>query len=392
MKWASAIAVQMTAEAAVLDVCDSLRTQLAGESPQLLLVFASPHYREAFVRLPSLLLAQFPGATLIGCSGGGIIGTSRLGDSLEVERGPALAVTAAVLPGVQLTTFHYELNDLPKSPEAWHAVVPPSTNPAFLLLPEPYSCDLEQLITGLDAAYPGAATAGGVASGGRGAGDHALFEGSTMYRDGVVGVALSGNVVMDTLVAQGCRPIGAPSIITRCERNLLLELGGQPALPVLKQLFETLDPQERQLFRSSLFLGIQMKDDQLEYQHGDFLIRNVLGVEPDRNAVVVGAMLTPYQAVQFHLRDADASAEDLRKHLVLHRQSRPTPQGALLFSCLGRGEGLYGRSGYDSQLFAQHMGPVPLTGFFCNGEIGPVSGTTFVHGYTSSFALLSPRN
>ena len=386
MKWASAISTQPEATTAIAETAAAVKEELGDQAADLVILFASPHYRDSMVLLPSLVREKFPRARLIGCTGGGIIGAGR-----EVEHRPAISLTAASLPGVQLQPFHFDLDELPSTPAAWHRVVDPSSEPSFLLLPEPFSCDIEQLISGLDAAYPTAPKAGGVASGGRGAGSNALFLDGEMLRDGVVGLALSGDVAIDTLVAQGCRPIGTPLLITRCEDNVILELGGQPALTVLRDLFDTLDAHDRELFRSSLFLGIQMKDDLIEYRHGDFLIRNMMGINPDRNAVVVGAMLQPYQAVQFHLRDAEASAEDLRQHLGEYCRSGHKPSGALLFSCLGRGEHLYGQPDHDSNLVLSYLGKLPVGGFFCNGEIGPVGGTTFQHGYTSSFALLRPR-
>ena len=386
MKWASSISTQADATAAVAEAAEALRQELGELTADLIVVFASPHYRDSMVRLPSLIRDRFPGARLIGCTGGGIIGAGR-----EIEHRPALSITAASLPGVQLHPFHFDLDELPSTPAAWHRVVDPSLDPAFLLLPEPFSCDIELLLNGLDAAFPAARKVGGVASGGRGAGSNALFLDGEMLRDGVVGLGLTGNVVIDTLVAQGCRPIGTPLIITRCEDNIILELGGQPALTVLRTLFDTLDGRDRELFRSSLFLGVQMKDDVIEYRHGDFLIRNMMGINPDRNAVVVGGLMKPYQAVQFHLRDAEASAEDLRQHLDAYCRSGNKPAGALLFSCLGRGENLYGQPDHDSNLVISYLGNLPVGGFFCNGEIGPVGDTTFQHGYTSSFALLRPR-
>lgn len=385
MKWASAISTQPEAASAVAEAAAAVQLELGGQA-DLVILFAAPHYRDALVRLPSLVRDKFPRARLIGCTGGGIIGAGR-----EIEHRAALSLTAAVLPRVQLQPFHFDLDELPASPAAWHRVVDPRSQPAFLLLPEPFSCDTEQLINGLDAAYPVARKVGGVASGGRGAGSNALFIDGEMLRDGMVGLALSGDVVIDTIVAQGCRPIGTPHLITRCEDNVILELGGQPALTVLRGLFDTLDAHDRELFRSSLFLGIQMKDDLIEYRQGDFLIRNMMGINPERNAVVVGAMVQQYQAVQFHLRDAEASAEDLRQHLVAYCRTGHKPTGALLFSCLGRGEHLYQQPDHDSNLVLSYLGKLPLGGFFCNGEIGPVGGTTFLHGYTSSFALLRPR-
>jgi small ligand-binding sensory domain FIST len=199
---------------------------------------------------------------------------------------------------------------------------------------------------------------------------------------------LSGDVAVDTVVAQGCRPIGDPMFVTRSERNVIHELDGRRAAVVLQDLFARAPAEDKALFRSSLFLGVVMREDCQEYGHGDFLIRNVLGVDPRSASIVVGAAVRDSMVVQFHLRDARTSSEDLRA-LLSRYEGRPA--GALLFSCLGRGRGLYGTPDHDSALFAERVGPVPLGGFFCNGEIGPVHGTTFLHGYTSAFGLFRPR-
>jgi small ligand-binding sensory domain FIST len=105
--------------------------------------------------------------------------------------------------------------------------------------------------------------------------------------------------------------------------------------------------------------------------------------------MAVGALLEESSVVQFHLRDARTSADDLEAHLCRYRdEAKDTPaKGALLFSCLGRGVHLYGSADHDSHLFRHHLGEIPLGGFFCNGEIGPVQNKTFLHGYTSAFGL-----
>jgi small ligand-binding sensory domain FIST len=204
----------------------------------------------------------------------------------------------------------------------------------------------------------------------------------------LVGVALSGNVTVDTIVAQGCRPIGQPMFVTRCERNVLHELDGRRAIVVMQALHDTLSPRDRELLRSSLFLGVVMDESRQEYTHGDFLIRNVLGIDPQQGSLVVGTALHQGQVVQFHLRDAQTSAEDLTALLARYRER---PAGSLLFSCLGRGQHLYGQADHDTEAFRAAVGDVPLGGFFCNGEIGPVRGRTFLHGYTSAFGLFRPR-
>jgi small ligand-binding sensory domain FIST len=376
MRWSSAISERVPLASAVEECAAALRAGLDGAAPELVLAFVSPHHAGAYAQLPSQIAAAFPGALLIGCSANGVIGDGR-----EVEERGALSLTAASLPGVTLAPFHDDGGDPPSLPGA----------PQFLLLADPFTCDAESLAERLDTAYPDSRKVGGLASGGHFPGANSLFLGGDVRSRGAVGVALSGDVQLDTIVAQGCRPIGVPLAITRCEDNLILELGGKRPMDVVRELYQSLDEEDQGLFRRSLFLGIEMKGDQLEYHAGDFLIRNLYGMDAETGALAVGALPRPYQAVQFHLRDARTAAADLSALLDRYRAGRSAPAGALLFSCLGRGMHLYGRPDHDTDLFAARVGRVPLGGCFCNGEIGPVGGSTFVHGYTSAFGLFRGR-
>jgi small ligand-binding sensory domain FIST len=231
-----------------------------------------------------------------------------------------------------------------------------------------------------------------LASGGQQPGANVLFIDATPHRAGLVGVALSGRIEIDTIVAQGCRPIGQPMFVTKCQGNILWELDGQPAVHVLHGLYQTLPAADQELARHSLFLGMVMNEHQHEYRQGDFLIRNIIGMDTERGVLAVAATPRENAVVQFHLRDAHTSAQDLDHLLSGYRTATEgsPPQGALLFSCLGRGLQLYGKPDHDTGAFRAALGDVPLGGFFCNGEIGPVQGTTFLHGYTSAFGLFRP--
>ncbi|MCS6915898.1 MAG: FIST C-terminal domain-containing protein [Myxococcales bacterium] len=393
MRWATAISERPTLDAAVEDAVVALRAELGAEEPDLVLCFVSSHYRAGFATLPQLVRRLLPEALLLGCSAGGVVGGGR-----EVEQRRALSLTAAVLPGVSVRALDLPAEGMPEEDDiaGWRMLVGGEVEPQphFILLPDPFSCDIDQLCVGLDRAFPDGCKIGGLCSGGRGPGDGALFIGEAVRASGCVGVALSGNIVLDTIVAQGCRPIGTPLVVTRCHDNIIEEVTGGPPVKVLRELYETLPALDRQLMHHSLFLGIEMRSNQVELHQGDFLIRNILGLDPHRGALVVGARVQPWQAVQFHLRDARTSAEDLEQRLVQYRETMGSrrPRGALLFSCLGRGEHLYGRPNHDSEVFQRLIGPVPLGGFFCSGEIGPVGGSTFVHGYTSAFGLFRERH
>ena len=263
-----------------------------------------------------------------------------------------------------------------------------------MLLADPFSFPVQNLIMGLDFAFPRAAKIGGLASGAQRPGDNALFLNGQVHGTGAVGLALHGNIMVDTVVAQGCRPIGEAMRITSSHRNVLAELDGKPPMTVLQDLFRTLSERDRQLMGNSLFLGVVMDELLDNPAQGDFLIRNVVGMDQRTGSLAIGEMLREGQLVQFHLRDAETSAQDLS--IVLERYAVDNREndvpGALLFSCLGRGEYLYGRPNHDTEIFQEKLGQVPLGGFFCNGEIGPVGGTTFLHGYTSSFGLFRSRS
>jgi small ligand-binding sensory domain FIST len=273
---------------------------------------------------------------------------------------------------------------------AWRALVgqAPEARPKLLLLADPFTMDAGRLIAGLDLAYPGAPKFGGLASGGQRPGENRLLLGDGVHRGGAVGVAFSGDLAVDTVIAQGCRPIGHPMLVTRCHGNLLQELDNRPPLKVLGDLHDSLGERDRELVHHSLFLALEMRADQVEFDPEEILVRNILGADEETGALTIGAELRPMAVAQFVLRDARAAEEDLRRALERHRSAAAgTPAGALLFSCLGRGASLFGRPDHDSGLFQEALGPAPLGGFFCNGEIGPVGGATFLHGYTSAFAI-----
>jgi small ligand-binding sensory domain FIST len=392
MKWASCVSTQETIEACVEEAVASVTQQLAGRDADLTIIFVSPHFRTQYRAIPQLLRDRMPVGLLLGCSGGGIIGGGK-----EIEQKPAFSLTAAHLPGVELQTIQTDTMDLPDpdtAPSVWHEWlgVDVQKNPNFIVLADPFSFRAEEFLAGMDFAYARSAKVGGLASGAQAQGGNALYLDDKIYNDGLVGVALSGNIQLDTIVAQGCRPIGQPMSITKCEQFQLLEVDGQPPLEKLEEMVETLNEYDRGLLRTSLFLGIEMDPLKDDPGQGDFLIRNLMGVDQETGSLAIGAPLRQGQLVQFHLRDKVMSAEDLKVMLSRYqnRDGWREAKGALLFSCLGRGEYLYGQSNHDSDMFKTKMGDIPLGGFFCNGEIGPVGQTTFLHGYTSSFGIFRP--
>lgn len=392
MKWASALSAKANLEEALRDCAAVLKRELESP-PDVVVAFLSPHFAADYPQVPRLVERALKHGRLIGCSAGGVIGAGR-----EVEHQPAVALTGAVLPGATLTPFHLQADGLPDMdapPKAWAAAVggvDRAAKPGFLLLADPFTFNPEELARGLDFAFAGSVKVGGLASGASQPGENALFLDGQVHRSGLVGLAFGGNVVIDPIVAQGCRPIGKPMRVTRCDRNVLEELDHKPALQAVEDLLEGLPDADQQLARTSLFLGLLSDPLAAPAPKRDFLIRNLIGLDADRGSIAIGAMLRPGQTVQFHLRDKRTSAEDLKRRLDEYAAGKPSPApaGALLFSCLGRGKHLYGVSNHDSEAFLSSVGRLPLGGFFCNGEIGPVEGTTHLHGYTSCFGIFRP--
>ncbi|MBL0188632.1 MAG: FIST C-terminal domain-containing protein [Candidatus Obscuribacter sp.] len=208
---------------------------------------------------------------------------------------------------------------------------------------------------------------------------------------------MTGNITVDSVVAQGCRAFGRVSRVTRCDRNLLYELDGKPAVAVLKEAVEKLSEKDQKLVKDQLFIGVAMDEFKDNPTTGDYMVRSIIGIEPMSGALLVGEVLRPERTVQFHLRDAESSAQDLDNLLSDYVQQNSISAetsggvGALLFSDLGRGQDLYGKSNHDSDVLRHYLGEVPIGGFFCNGEIGPIGKTTFLHQYTSSFGIFRQK-
>ncbi|WP_026100819.1 FIST N-terminal domain-containing protein [Synechococcus sp. PCC 7336] len=402
MQWANALSTQPSLEAALTEVVETALSQLGpveeSAAVDLALIFVSAAFASEYPRIVPLLQTLLPARVLVGCSGGGIVG-----GGAEIEDMPAVSLSLAMLPNVEIFPFHLEADDLPDldaPPHQWEQTLGVSqrSQPQFVVLADGFSSKISELLQGLDFAFPSSTKVGGLASGGRRPEGNALFLNDKLYRTGTVGVALSGNIAVDAVVAQGCRPIGEAMTISQAERNVVLGLNEQQPLKALQEMVKQLSDEDRDLVRNSLFAGMVMDEFKEHPEPGDFLIRNIIGIDPRTGAIAVGDRLRSGQRLQFHLRDARTSDEDLRYVLRRYCQERnrqeraATPDGALMFSCLGRGEYLYGKSNHDTQVFENALGEVSMGGFFCNGEIGPVRGTTFLHGYTSVFALFHPRD
>jgi len=376
MKCVSVLSLQRNTEAALAEVTERA-VGATGGSADLAVIFGSIHHAEilgrASVELRRLGLARF----VLGCTGESIVGEDR-----EVEGEPALSLWLLSHPGLKAKPHRVTFAD--------GQLEGPSVDPqsTLILLGDPFSFPTDEYFQRLDTASSGLRVCGGMASASHMPGGNRLVLQGDVYEDGAVGLEIQGGVSVRTVVSQGCRPIGRPLIVTRVERNVIRELGRRPALDVLRELFEELSPQEQALVQQGLHLGRVINEYQESFHRGDFLVRNVLGAD-EAGGLAISDLVRVGQTVQFHVRDAATADEDLRSLLEEACKGRngPATAGALLFSCNGRGSRLFPHANHDVSLLHNVFGPIPVAGFFAMGELGPIGGKNFVHGFTASIAL-----
>jgi small ligand-binding sensory domain FIST len=358
------------------------REPLGGTAPSLAVLFASGHFLDSAGDLLAAVRAQLGPLPLIGCVAQAVVGGPR-----EVESGPAVALWLAAGLG-PAETFAMEFVRTPSGGAYGGYRFGPGGAGVHLMVCDPFTFPPGDLLAHLNSRLPAAMVMGGMASGGLARGESRLFADGRVLTHGAVGVHLP-QAEVHCLVSQGCRPVGDPYTITRAEAGVIHELGGRPALARLRELAASLPGQDRDLLAQGVQVGIVIDEYRAEQRQGDFLIRSVVGADPESGAIAVGDDVEVGQTLQFHVRDAGSADEDLRRTLEREAAAlggRP-PAGALLFSCNGRGSRLFTEPDHDAALMARLLGAVPAAGFFCAGELGPVGGKNYLHAFTASIAL-----
>jgi small ligand-binding sensory domain FIST len=356
---------------------EEAQSRLGGADVSLALVVASKQHSTSAQVASEVARAKAGAERVIGCVAETVVGGDR-----EVEGGPAVAVWLASLPE-PVETFHMEFVRTSEGGVfAGHRFEEAGPGP-YLLIGDPFSFPTDLLLGHVNERVPGTVVLGGMASGGMGPGDTRLFLDDRVVDTGAVGARVPG-IRIRALVSQGCRPIGKVYTVTRAKGNVIHELGGRPPLQRLQELVETLSPEDRELVGRGLHVGRVIDEYKAELERGDFLIRGVMGMDPRSGALAVGDRIEIGETIQFHVRDAATADEDLRT--LLEQEAEPTA-GALLFTCNGRGSRLFSVPDHDASLVSERLGGLPLAGFNCAGEIGPVGGKNFLHGFTASIAL-----
>ncbi len=389
MNAGAALVLESDPRAAGSRAAAEARTAVGELPPSLAVLFASPHFLHHAQEVLDAVHAETGPVPLIGCVAESVVGGSR-----EVEGEPAVSLwLAAGLGDVETFSMEFVRTTAGGLYSGWRFDRDrdrdrPEPSALHLMICDPFTFPADALLDHLNTGAPGTLVMGGMASGGLPAGESRLFLDDRVVTEGAVGVRLGG-VEVHPLVSQGCRPIGAPFTITRAEDNVILELGGRPPLERLQELAASLPDRGRELLGRGVHVGKGIDEYRAELRRGDFLIRGVVGADPQTGAMAVGDQVEAGQTVQFHVRDADSADEDLRETLEreLEALGERRAAGALLFTCNGRGSRLFPGPDHDASLIAKTLGEIPVAGFFCAGELGPVGGKNFLHGFTASIAL-----
>lgn len=364
------------------------RARLAADRVSLGLVFITPPLFPHARQILEILRVRARIPLLLGCSGSSLIA----GDQ-EWENTVGLVLSLHAFPDTELvaTRFSQQHLDECAEPAAWHhhTRVPPDRTGGWLAFADPFHFDAERWLQQWNQAYAPTPILGGLASGPPNTPSAQIYLDGDVFEDGGVAVSFHGSVRLASLISQGCTPIGQTWTITRAEHNFIHEIANRPAYQVLSNTVQNLPPAEQQLARGNLFVGLVVNEYREHFHRGDFLIRNLLGFDPRSGSLAVGAFPRTGQTLQFQRRDPTTASQDLAALLDQLRQDLGEVRihGGCLCSCNGRGQGLFGRPHHDAQLIQERLGPIPLAGFFCNGEIGPVGGRNHLHGYTASLAL-----
>lgn len=384
MRFTSAIDTNPDTQAAARNLIESVDRTMTRGMVDLVAFFATAHHEEGLQDVLGQLAEAFPHAVMLGCTACGTVGVDQ-----EVEHSPSMSLLVGSLPEVRVCPFHLEQEQLEaaESHLDWERIVgvSPDSHPVFIALADPFRLHIPVLLEAINESFPGAPIFGGIASAAHQPGENMLFMGDEIHREGLVGVALTGNIRVDAVVSQGCRPIGKPLVITKSRQNVILGLGGHPPLSKLKEALSHVSGEDQKLAQESLFIGRVIDEYKSPFERGDFLIHNITGFDRSSGALGMAGPADVGSTVQFHVRDAASADEDLRAALAGH--AGKDVRGALVFGCNGRGTNMWPQPGHDIGVIREILGDVPAAGIFCAGEFGPVGGTNFVHGFTASLAL-----
>jgi small ligand-binding sensory domain FIST len=375
MRFAAAISEHPLATHATGEVVGEV-LEAVGEAPDLAVLFVTAPHIELMAEIAGTVRTVLRPGALIGATASSVVGGPR-----EVEDRPAISLWAGrVGPVAPVRMQTQRLNG------GWALTGTPGRDDdsprVLLLLTDPFSFPADGFLERLSQSAPELTVIGGMASAANAPGGNRLVLDDAVHDSGAVGVLLDPAAVSGTVVSQGCRPVGQAYVVTRAEDNVIHDLAGVPALDRLRELVAGLEPADRSLIEQGLHVGRVIDEQQERFGRGDFLIRNLMGADPEAGAIAIGDVAEVGSTVQFQVRDAESADEDLR-HLLAGQHGA----AALVFTCNGRGSHLFGEPDHDARLVHEQVARGAVAGMFCAGELGPVGGRNFVHGFTASVVL-----
>ena len=366
---------------AVEEVLSEVR-EVVGTNPDLVFLFFTAHHRaNARVLLNEVLRGLAPDAM----AGGTVSGV--VGGGQEHQAGPGISLWAARIPGSRVQSFHLGHDSEQGMVHGWPDL---GAGSSAAMLADPFSFPVHRFFASLRRKDRYPALFGGLLSGASRQGGNLLIHDDELREDGAVGIAVDGRMRFLPLVSQGCSPVGPVFEVTRAEQNVVYELAGRSAYEGLSEMLSMLDDEERRRFMRAPHVGIQAVPNDSGEQTGDYLVRPVMGVDPQEGAIAFGDDVGAGLAVQFQARDRDSADRDLREALALASAYHPNAGGALMFPCTGRGVHLFQESDHDITALHRYWPDLPAGGAFAAGEIGPVCGRPYVHGLSTSIGLLVP--
>jgi len=375
-------------EAGLRQWAEALRAELQSPQVSLGLVFMTPRFFPHARQVLEILRVHARIPLLAGCSS-----TSLVAGNAELEDNAGLVLALYSLPGAKLSGTYFTQTQVEESNGTayWQGLtgIAPTQSNGWLAFIDPFHLDSESWLRSWNESYVGSPVFGGLASGVFSDQTTQVYLNGEVYEEGGVALGVGGDVKLAGVISQGCTPIGDTWTLTRVEQNLIHKIANRPAYEVLSETVGHLSADDQEKVRGNLFIGLVVNEYLDDFHRGDFLVRNLLGGDPQTGVLAVGAMPRAGQTMQFQRRDAAAATEDLSELLTqAHLQlGDATVYGGCLCCCNGRGKHLFGESGHDAQLVQKQFGEIGLSGFFCNGEIGPVGQKNFLHGYTASLAL-----
>lgn len=352
---------------------------MGSDEADLGIVFMTPEHADDPQTVVEPLVEVLQNGHLLGCTAESVVGEGQ-----EIEDGPGVSVWLARLPGVDIHPFSLSVEETPDGNSLIGFPYLEQIPALTILLADPWTTPVSTFLERANAVHPGMSIVGGMASGADEAGESLIIDRQMIRNFGASGVMLSGNIDVDVVISQGCRPIGEPYAVTAAEGNVILELGGRPPLERLQKAVSKLSPEQKASVPLGLHAGILVNESATDPSAGDFLIRNIERANTESGSIAVGDFIEVGTVVQFQIRDAAAADEDLNRRL----EGRGPADGALMFTCNGRGVRMFGVPHHDVAALETAVGPTPTGGMFCAGEIGPVGGRNFIHGFTASIALL----